>query len=51
MNITNTIIYSKRMIDKELTVKQNEYVIHDYCFKNIFQFISVENNNLKYKSK
>ena len=43
MNITNTIIYSKRMIDKELTIKQNEYVLHDYSFmKNIFQFISVE---------
>ena len=35
--------YLKRMIDKELTIKQNEYVLQDYCFKNIFfQFISVE---------
>ena len=51
MNITNTIIYSKRIIDKELTVIQNEYVLHDYCFmKNTFQFISFENNNFKYKS-
>ena len=54
MNITNIIIYSKRMIDKELTIKQNEYVIHDYCFmKNIFFFNSfkLKNNNFKYKSK
>ena len=39
MNITNIIIYSKRMIDKELTNIQNEYVIHDYCFMNNFFLI------------
>ena len=37
------ILFKKRMIYKELTIKQNEYVLHDYCFiKNNFQFISVE---------
>ena len=52
MNITNIIIYSKRMIDKELTIKQNEFVLHDYCFmKNIFfNSFQLKNNNFKYKS-
>ena len=40
------------MIDKELTIKQNEYILHDYCFiKNIFyNSFQLQINNFKYKS-
>ena len=39
------------MIDKELTVKQNEYVFHDYQFyeKYFFNSFQLKNNNFKYK--